>query len=225
MNIYGCSSAPEVSQNTDGEDIKGFTEDQTATIKAAIKEWKERYVCGRSIRVQPFKGNTKVTQKSKNVTVRETVLETSGPGWIKIDPDSKFGLRDPMLHAMTHACVSDNHRMLSEPIKYKDMLIIGYQGAAIMVRLRNGTETFIRKLEEGLCDRNASFIGRYTIHDSRYFHVAQMARKHFPKGQDPMPLIRNNDVPGLVAIILDKTEITPVDIERVINLYQKAWDE
>jgi hypothetical protein len=222
--VYGCASVPQISEDGNSEDVQGFTQKQTTVIKDAIAEWKAHYVCGRSIQVRPFKGTTKVTQKEKNVRVRETILETAGPGRIRIDPDMQYSLRDPMLHAMTHACTPDDPYMLPKPIQFKDGVIIGYKGAKIMVRLKNGTETFFTKLEEGLCERNASFLTPYTNHNNSYFRVAQLARNHFPKGIDPMPLIRNNDVPGLAAIMFKKSNVTDYDIESIIMLYERVWE-
>lgn len=203
----------------DDEDIEGFTDKETGIIKKAMKEWKQRYFCGRSVEVRPFEGSSKVLDNGS----RETVEETAGPGYIELDPKSKFSFRNTILHAMTHACHSDSPQMLSEPIRFKDGLIIGYHGAAIMVKLRNGEQTFFRKMEEGLCERNASFFSGYSVHHRGYFAVGELARRHFPQGQDVMTLIQNNDVPRMAAIILNKTETSPSDIGKVMDMYQKAW--
>lgn len=177
-----------------------------------MREWKQRFICGRS----------KEVPKIWVYGVRETVEETAGPGYIKMNQKSKFSFRNTILHAMTHACKPDSPKMLSEPIRFKDGLIVGYQGAAIMVKLRNGQQSF-RKMEEGLCERNASSFSGYSVPNRRYFAVGKLARQHFPKEQDPMTLIQNNDVHRLAAIILNKTEASPSDVEKVMDLYQKAW--
>lgn len=203
----------------DDDYIDGFTNKQTGIIKRAMREWKQRYVCGRSIVVQPFEGSSKDLGNG----VQEKVEETAGPGYIKIDPNSKFSIRNTILHAMTHACQRDNPLMLSEPTPFKDGLILGYQGAAIMVKLRNGEQTFFRKMEEGLCERNASFFSGYSVHHRGYSAVGKLARQHFPQGQDLMTLIQNNDVPGMAAIILNKTEASPREIAIIMDIYQKAW--
>lgn len=200
-------------------DVQGFSAALTTTIEAATHEWKQRYICGRAITVRPFKGESKETGK-----VKETVEETAGPGYIKLDPDTRFSVRNIILHAMTHACQPEKPTMLSEPIPFPDGWIIGYQGASIMVRLRNGNQTYFRKMEEGMCERNASFFPGYSVPNLQYLSVGKLARQHFPQEQDTMRYVRHNDVPGIVAVILNETEISPGDIDKVIRMYQKAWD-
>jgi hypothetical protein len=202
------------------EDIKGFSDNLTRTIRAAMDEWKQRYVCGRAITVRPFKGES----KSMGNGEKETVEESAGPGWINIDPDTQLSIRNTVLHAMTHACPQNEPTMLLQPVPFHDGLIIGYHGAAIIVKLKNHKQTFFRKLEEGLCERNASFFPGYSISNKHYFSVGKLARQHFPQGQDTMSLIRNNNVPGLISIILNRPiQSLSDDIEKVMSLYQKAW--
>jgi hypothetical protein len=40
-----------------------------------------------------------------------------------------------------------------------------------------------------------------------------------------MPLIRNNDVPGLIGIIVNKAEPSLIDVQKVMNMYQEAWTD
>ena len=203
------------------ENIKGFSAGQTKIIAAAMREWNGRYACGREVEVQPFEGSYRDLANG----VREIVEETAGPGYMKINPTSRISLRKIVLHAMTHACQPDAPNILPRPIPLGSVTIIGYHGASVMVRLRDGQQTFFRKMEEGLCERNASFFPGYTISHRGYFAAGKLARQHFPEGRDTMALIRNNDVPGLIGIIVGKAEPSLADVQKVMNMYQEAWTD
>ncbi len=218
------SQDEQAAQNE--EDIEGFSDNLTRTIRTAMREWKQRYVCGRTIKIRPFKGEeTKFTGSGGEVKILK-VEESAGPGWMNIDPDTQASIRNTVLHAMTHACPQTENTILPKPIPIKDGLIIGYQGASLVVKLKNGKQTLFTKFEEGLCERNASFFPGYYNFNDHYFSVGKLARQHFPQGQDPMSLARKNDVPGLASAVLHRPfESSPDDIQEIMSLYQKAWDD
>jgi len=227
------------------EDIKGFSDNQTVIINKAIHEWKHRYACDRIIKVRDFDGDR---EDSGNKIKKK--VEESEPGIIRIDSSSKSNIRDLVLHAMTVACQPDSPTMLDVPLPFWEGLILGFHGASILVHRRNTDmskeshqmELFKKKgemsgsheikpiyftaLKEGLSERNASFFHGYRTKNSRRYSVGKLARQHFPTEIDTMEFIRNNDVPGLVAIILNKpkTEVSSDDIYRVMKIYNDAWN-
>lgn len=210
----GSAAAPA------NEHIRGFSLAQTRIIAAAMREWETRYTCGREVAVESFNpkhrnlGNGRV----------ESIEETATPGYMKINPASRIPLRTIVLHAMTHTCQPDEPTILPQPIPVGGgLVILGYHGASIKVRFRNGDESFFRLLEEGICERNASYFPGYASSHPSYFAAGKLAREHFPEEKDPMELIRRNDVPGLVAIIMGKKEPSLVDVRKVMEMYQEAW--
>jgi hypothetical protein len=158
----------------------------------------------------------------------ETTKEVSSPGLIKIDQennrrsgDGEKGMFNIVLHAMTHASVV-NTVTLSKPLPFSEGLIIGYQGAAIKVLLKDGNSTFWRLLEEGICERNAALLGDYTVDSIKYFRLGNLALRHFPEEIDTIHYTKDSDVPGLIGIVLKKDPqfVTVQDIEKVMGIYQ-----
>lgn len=205
-----------------------FSDSDRTVISIAAQEWVQRYSLSREVKVTLFKGEVKEYPDG----MKETNTEMALPGLVKIDPElvgvveaRKRELRNIVIHSMSHADQSDTVTKLKEPLVFADGVIVGFQGASIRVRLRDNTETFWRILEEAVCERNAALMGKYTVSSPAYFAVGKLAMEHFPKGVDIMPLVRKNDVPGLVALILKKKsgEVTFSDIDAVMQMYQKAW--
>ncbi|MDQ5988133.1 MAG: hypothetical protein CSYNP_03889 [Syntrophus sp. SKADARSKE-3] len=229
VRIRGESGGTEENQKTistetdtrANNNITGFSAAQTRVIAATMKEWDAVYTCGREVKVRPFEGFYRDLENG----ARESVVETAGPGWMNIDPQTRISLRHIVLHAMTHSCQPDEPYILPSPIPFRGVVILGYHGASVIVRLRDGRQTFFRKMEEGLCERNASFFPGYRTYHPSYAAAGKLARQQFPAGEDPMPLIRKNDVPGLIAKIVNKTEASLADVQKVMNMYQEAWTD
>lgn len=210
----------------------GFSDKQILEIQEGFKLWADQYSSSREIVVEPHLIN-EVSKSSDGSTL--TTLEITTPGLIRINPgliDEFNTARDLVLHSMTHADQQTSPTLLAKPLRFADYEIIGYHGASLVVLLKNGKQTAWRKLEEGLCDRNAYYAVKsgkspikYVVTDPRYYRAGQQAIRDFPETVDVMPLIRSNDFPGLIAIIVKKKrdEVTPDDILRVMDRYGALW--
>ena len=206
--------------------IEGFSKTNKQIIEKAAKKWVSGYGNIRNIKFVTFHGETKPLPDGATGITRET----SFPGLIKIDQDgigsSDYGKKemyDTVLHAMTHAAVV-NVITLPKPIPFCDGYILGYKGASIKVRLKNGTGTFWGLMEEGICERNAAAFGGYSVENEDYFAIGNLARRHFPAGTDTMRYVRESNVPGLIGLILKKDPnlVSVQDIENVMRMYQSV---
>ena len=199
-----------------------FSAEQKQTISKAVSDWDAMYHCNRRISIVPFTG-TEITLPDESII---SVLEEAFPGLIKIDlrQDAQV-MRNTILHAMSHAFQNDKPTLLTKKFSFYDASAYAYHGASILVLSDNGEETAFRKMEEGICERNASFFKNYTVTDPRYFALGKLARKHFPQGSQVVEFMRNNDVLGIVGLVLNKPKekVAEEDVIKVSSIYLEAY--
>jgi len=191
----------------------------SAAISAAI-EWNGAYDCGRSIVIRPYtEGEVELFADGS----REVTLEVAGPGYIELGAEGD--VRNIVLHSMTHACVPDKPNMFSEPFAFSEGWILGYHGLSILVQLHDGTETAFRKIEEGVCERNASFLGSYSVTSEAYFRVGTLTKEYFPKGSNADQYAKMNDVHGFTATFfgVDRNAITLDHVVQLMAIYNSAY--
>lgn len=202
----------------------GFSQKQRQIIQKAMSDWDARYHCERQIAVDVLAEKTKILPNG----VQETTLESAWPGKISlISSQNDLDLRNSVLHAMTHACQPDSPTTIAQNYLIEPGVeAYGYHGASILVTLKNGEKTAFRKIEEGICERNASYFEGYNILDSRYFAVGKLARQHFTNDL-VVGWVKRNDIPALVASLIGKqpNNVTQDDIRHVMTMYMKTWNK
>ncbi len=201
----------------------GFSLEMRRAILQAASDWNDRYHCNREITVIPY--FSPGTDKGNGIV--ETILDDSSPGLIILNTNQIISeMRNTVLHAMTHANVKDSHTILGERFSTQPGVdAYGYQGAAILVLLSNGEKSAFRKIEEAICERNASYFPGYTIGISQYAKITKLAKEHFTN-DSIIGWVENNDVPSIVGSIVGRppNEVTPEDIKKVMTMYMNAWN-
>jgi len=193
-------------------------------ILAAV-EWNEKFHCDRMVLL-----TSRVPEaKASGFFNWEVTMESAGAGWIAISPDAgKAQAKSTVLHAMTHACKPDQMTKI-QPIPYQEgsslAHIVAFEGLSLIVRLPNGQENAFRKIEEGLCERNATLLNYKPLNHEGYRRVRQLTLEHFPVDSmiDPNVFIRTNDVRGFTAAFLGKDFATDQDILDLMAAYNDAW--
>lgn len=198
-----------------------FTAQQKKEIISAAKDWAS--VHGephRTIMVLPYEREV-LTEYDDGV--QDVRLEYAVPGEIHLDPATN--IRNTMLHALTHADQKDEAGGLTHHISIPEGYIVGFHGASLKVTLENGEETFFRKIEEGIAERNASSFRGYSTTHPALHKVGIQARKDFPKRVDVMQHIRRNDFRSLTAIALriKRDDVRDKDIVTLMDRYNRIW--
>ncbi len=212
LALVGCASRKSLTIKAD-MDIK---EGHKLLAQGAAAHWRGLYGCKKRIKLIPLD------------TDSAHVIEEAGPGWIAYG--GGYDIKSVVLHSMTHACKPDKPTLIKRRFLLGQDTVVGFHGLNLLIRTKDGEDTYFTKMEEGVAERAAIFAGMgYTSYNFHYVNLATITKNRFPKDYqpDPVKFVKNNDVYGFVAEFLNKPRavIRPRDVVEVVNVYQWAWSK
>jgi len=189
-----------------GDSGETFTTLDKKNIDKVTTVWEEKFGKPKrgQIKISPFKPI--IYQKGSN---QYEDVERAAAGYIKVAQGSNI-LSSLVAHALTHAIPPNEPTLLPKPWEIPEVNgggeILGWHGAAILIKLRNGEQVHWREMEEAFCELHRMFVlkeGSYI--NQPYLQAEQFIESKIKLDQSPITvkLIENNNVPELLKLLFN----------------------
>lgn len=197
--------------------------ERMANIIKAASDWNNRFGCGRSVTIRPYRENKVETLADGS---KDTTLEIARPGLMEIG--SEGNAYNITLHTMTHACKPSKPTILSEPLPFRNGKILGFHGLFVLAELFDGRQATFKLIEEGMAERNAAVFPGYIVTHPGFFAIRELTISLFGYSRFPKAhtWTQTSSVPSLVRTALNIPPgnlVSGGDIYQVIEMYDTAW--
>ena len=204
------------------EDAKEIGSERVKQAARAAIDWDSRFHCDRDITIARLENPFSKIVSEFIISQEEYAI----PGRIEIADG--VDARNNVLHAMTHACISQQPILVHPPLKITDGEIMAFSGLSLHIRLDNGQNAYFHHFEEGMAERNASSFSGYTVYNPVYSELGQLTRRNLPESRFPQAhnLVKISDVSGFTRIQLNLTPGTPITgehMEEMMDRYEEAY--